>query len=353
MRILVIEPAGGLWGSERALLDLIASASTLQFAVCCPPQTPLGAELQRRGIPLFPWFVERLHEKPRWQRAQAALGVLRACLAFRPDAIHLNQTGAWRVALPASTLLRLPLIAHVRIFEDVAYLAERCPSPAQLPAIVAISGAVEQELRRRPELAAIPVHRLLDAYQSQPESATVACHPRRLACVGRIAPIKGQELLLQALAEAEALIDTECWLIGAGEPEVVQPLKARSPRQVVWCGVAANVPELLCSCSVLVCPSYREPLGRVIFEAWDAGAVPVVFAGSGGAAEVVAAADAGLLYAEQTPAALGQAIAAALDLPPAEHARLIANGRAWLQANCSPQHYGQAITRVFEQACRL
>jgi glycosyltransferase involved in cell wall biosynthesis len=353
MRILVIEPAGGLWGSERALLDLIASAPTLQFAVCGPPHTPLCAELQRRGIPLFPWFVERLHEKPRWRRAQAALGVLRACMAFRPDAIHLNQTGAWRVALPAAMLLRLPLIAHVRIFEDVAYLAERRPSPAQLGAVVAISGAVEQELRRRPELAAIPVHRLLDAYQSQPEAAPVARHPHRLACVGRITTIKGQELLLQALAEAEALSDAECLLIGAGEPEVVQPLKARSPRQVVWCGVAANVPELLRSCNVLVCPSHREPLGRVIFEAWDAGAVPVVFAGSGGAAEVVSAADAGLLYTEQTPAALGQAIVAALALPPAEHARLIANGRAWLLANCSPQHYGQAITRVFEQACRL
>lgn len=353
MRVLFVEPAGQLWGSERALLDLIASAPTLQFAVCCPPHTPLCAELQRRGIPFFPWFVERLHEKPRWRRAQAALGVLRACLAFRPDAIHLNQTGAWRVALPASTLLRLPLIAHVRIFEDVAYLAERRPSPIQLRAIVAISGAVEQELRRRPELAAIHVQLLLDAYQSQPKSAPVARHPERLACVGRITPIKGQELLLQALAETEALNDAECWLIGAGEPAVVQPLKARSPRKVLWCGVAANVPELLRSCTVLVCPSHREPLGRVIFEAWDAGAVPVVFAGSGGAAEVVAAADAGLLYAEQTPASLGQAIAAALALPPAEHARLIANGRAWLHANCSPQHYGQAITRVFEQACRL
>ena len=353
MRILAIDPAGGLWGSERALLDLIASASALQFAVCCPPHTPLCAELQRRGIPVFPWFVEWLHEKPRWRRAQAALGVLRACLAFRPDAIHLNQTGAWRVALPASTLLRLPLIAHVRIFEDVAYLAERRPSPSQLRAIVAISGAVEQDLRRRSELASIPVHRLLDAFQLHPQSISVARHPRRLACVGRIAPIKGQELLLQAMAEAEALSDAECWLIGDGASDFVQPLKANCPHQVVWCGVAANVPERLRSCSVLVCPSHREPLGRVIFEAWDAGAIPVVFAGSGGAAEVVSAADAGLIYAEQTPAALGQAIAAALALPPSEHARLIANGRAWLQANCSPRHYGQAITRVFEQACRV
>ena len=32
---------------------------------------------------------------------------------------------------------------------------------------------------------------------------------------------------------------------------------------------------------VLACPSHREPLGRVVFEAWDAGAVPVVFAGAG------------------------------------------------------------------------
>jgi hypothetical protein len=45
----------------------------------------------------------------------------------------------------------------------------------------------------------------------------------------------------------------------------------------------------MCTCSMPVCPSHMELLGRVIFEAWDVGAVPVAFSGSGGAAEIVAA----------------------------------------------------------------
>jgi len=106
-RTLIIEPAGGLWGSERALLDLIESAPGLEVAVCCPPRTPLAGELERRGVRVLPWFIERLHQKSRWRRALAAVGVLRACLVFRPDVIHINQSGAWRVTLPARRSLKI------------------------------------------------------------------------------------------------------------------------------------------------------------------------------------------------------------------------------------------------------
>ena len=103
MRVLIVEPAGELWGSERALLDLIDSAKDLEIAVCCPPSTPLCAELVRRDVRIAPYFVAGLHQKSRWRRAQAALGVIRACMTFRPDVVHLNQSGAYRVALPAAT----------------------------------------------------------------------------------------------------------------------------------------------------------------------------------------------------------------------------------------------------------
>ena len=353
MRVLVIEPAGGLWGSERALLDLIASAPQFEIAVCCPVGTPLVAELQRRGIRVFPWLIERLHQRSRWRRLQAAAAILQACLVFRPAVLHLNQAGAWRIGLPAATLLRLPVIAHVRIFEDTAYLAAQRPSPARLKGIIAISAAVEQDLRLKTELDQIPVHRILDGFQATPAAAPEARRSNRIACVGRITAVKGQAVLLQALSTQQALSQCECWIIGAGDPAELDPLQRQSPPQVVWHGFSANVAQLLSSCSVLVCPSHREPLGRVIFEAWDAGAIPVVFAGSGGAAEVVAAADAGVIYPEQTAASLGQAIAAALALEPAQRVRLLANGRSWLGANCSPQHYGQAITAVFAAACQV
>lgn len=337
-RTLIIESAGGLWGSERALIDLIESAPALEVAVCCPPDTPLAAELERRGVRVLPWFIERLHEKSRWRRLQAAFGVLRACLAFRPDVIHLNQSGAYRVTLPAARLLNLPVVCHVRIFEDAAYLAGCNPDPRRLKGVIAISGAIEDEIRSFPSLKAIPVHRIYDAYAPAPagKARRVAS---RIACVGRVTPIKGQEVLLAALPQ----VDGECLIVGDGEPDYVASLKAMGGE---WVGFVDDVTALLRTCRALACPSHREPLGRVIFEAWDAGAVPVVYAGAGGAAEVVTAADGGIVYPEQTPDSLAAALNAALALTDKEAARLTANGRAWMEANCRPEPYGRAIAAV-------
>ncbi|MCL4768137.1 MAG: glycosyltransferase family 4 protein [Hyphomicrobiaceae bacterium] len=350
IRTLIIEPAGGLWGSERALLDLIEAAPDLDVAICCPPGTPLVRELERRGVRVFPWFLERLHEKARWRRAQAALGVLCACLAFRPQVIHINQSGAWRVTLPAAALLDLPVVCHVRIFEDAAYLAGCCPDPRRLKSIIAISRAVEDEVRTFKALEAIPVHRIYDAYARAPTAPATGRIRGRIACVGRVAPIKGQAVLLQAIAQGGPLEKAECLIVGDGEATHVAELKAISPPGVEWRGFVSDVAGLLRTCGVLACPSHAEPLGRVIFEAWDAGAVPVVFAGAGGAAEIVAAAEGGFLYEEQTPEALAGALLRAISLDEDEAARLAANGLAWLEANCGPAGYGQRVTDVLAQA---
>jgi glycosyltransferase involved in cell wall biosynthesis len=84
----------------------------------------------------------------------------------------------------------------------------------------------------------------------------------------------------------------------------------------------------------------------VIFEAWDAGVVPVVFAGSGGAAEVVAAADGGILYEAQEPQSLARALERAVSLTREEAERLVRNGRAWMAHNCNPVTYADVISSI-------
>src|SRR4051794_23950073 len=56
-RVLVIEAAGNLWGSERSLLDMISGTQGIEVTVCCPPGRPLLAELEKRGIRSIPTFV--------------------------------------------------------------------------------------------------------------------------------------------------------------------------------------------------------------------------------------------------------------------------------------------------------
>jgi len=357
-RTLIVESAGDLWGSERALIDLIQAAPDLEVAVCCPPRTLLEAELKKRGVRVLPYFIAGLHQKPRWRRLQAAIGVLRACLSFRPDVINLNQSGAYRVTLPAATLLGLPVVGHVRIFEDAAYLARQNPDPRRLKGIIAISGAIEKEIRGFKSLSAVPVHRIYDSYApAPPATGAIKRAARRIACVGRITPIKGQEVLLAALAVADALPEgTECLIVGDGEADYVQRLKAMvrgvGPVRIEWSGFVRYVEPLLRTCAILACPSHREPLGRVILEAWDAGAVPVVYAGAGGSAEIVSAADGGIVYEEQTPECLARALSAAIRLNDREAERFVENGRVWMAAHCSPESCGRAFSAVLGGASK-
>jgi len=357
-RVLVIEASGNLWGSERSLLDLLKGMPKLELAVCCPPQTPLNGELEKLRIRTLPYYVYSLHEKSRWQRLRAAVGVLRACLEFKPDIIHLNQSGSYKVILPAATLLNIPIVAHIRIFEDVAYLASQSPSPRRLRGLIAISLAVEAEIRRFKTLEPIPLHRIYDAYTSCPRPRSSAEKlVSRVACVGRLVRIKGQDVLINALGFLKDFGGgVECLMVGDGEGEFVQELKQIALNRHVassiqWLGFVSDIVPLLRTCSVAVCPSHREPLGRVVFESWDAGVVPVVFAGSGGAAEIVAAARGGILYDEQKPESLARALREALRLDYEERTRLVNNGRSWMAKNCNPEIYGEAVSAILSGAC--
>jgi glycosyltransferase involved in cell wall biosynthesis len=356
-RVLVVEAAGNLWGSERSLLDLLSAVPRLDVAVCCPPDSPLIAVLRQRGIRVLPYYVSDLHEKSRWERMRAATGVLRACLTFRPDVIHLNQSGSYKVVLPAARMLRIPIVAHVRIFEDAAYLAQQRPDSGRVACLIAISDAVKEELRGFRELDAIPIRKMYNAYVSQTQVRDRSERDSQLiACVGRLVPIKGHDVLLKALALLrQTHPGIRCLMVGEGEASFVRDLKeiaagAGLTDEIEWRGYADDIAGLLGTCAVLACPSYREPLGRVILEAWDAGAIPVVFAGSGGAAEVVSAADGGVIYPQQTPESLARALREALGLDSATPARMIENGRKWTAANCDPAAYGGAISDIMEAA---
>lgn len=350
-RVLIIEPAGGLWGSERALLDLVGVKTDAEIAVCCPPRTSLCTELAARGVRCLPYFVAELHLKSIWARLWAALGVVRACLAFRPQVLHLNQSGAYRIIQPAARLFGLPIVGHVRIFEDAGYLARQAPNPRRLRAVIAISGAVEAGLASHSALKAIERHTIYDAYAPRTAPPASSNRAGRIACVGRLTPIKGQDLLVEAMAKLEG---AHCVFLGAGEPAYEQRLRqaaAGSPA-IEWRGFVADVRPVLDESAVLACPSHREPLGRVILEGWDAGAVPVVFAGAGGSAELVSASGGGIVYADQTVEGLARALAQALALKRSESERLVERGRAWVREHCDPVHYANTMATIWRGACR-
>lgn len=125
----------------------------------------------------------------------------------------------------------------------------------------------------------------------------------RVGYLGRLAPSKGIELMLESLAP---LAPERCEILvaGAGEPAYEAELKHRFAKEGVR--FLGHVParDFLASIDVLVVPSlWHEPFGLVLCEAIEAG-VPVVAAAVGGIPEVVQHGRCGLLFDRADGAAL-------------------------------------------------
>ena len=336
MKILTVEPAGNLWGSERALLDLIAAAPGADFAVCCPPGTSIIPLLEAREIPCLPFYVSGLQQKSRINWLRASMGVLKACLAFKPDVLHVNQAGAYRTCLPAIRLLGLPMVCHVRIYEDVPHLARRIAGHRKGLALVAVSASVGQALQARSELADFPVRNLYDPFSMPSQPSHCQGKDSRIICLGRIAPSKGQHLLIEAVLDHHLDQLAEVVLVGTGEPSYLRDLMDRAGGRVKFHGFDPDAAKRLRPGDILVVPSEREPLGRVILEAWAAGALPVAGRSSGGAAEIIEKSEGGLFYDAPSADALASALRRAWELGGELRIERSARGRRWAMQHCDP-----------------
>ena len=138
--------------------------------------------------------------------------------------------------------------------------------------------------------------------------------PPRIGFLGRLEPVKGLDILIEALAR----LATPALLVLAGDGSRREALR----RQVETDGLGGRVafigevtydrvPGYLKALDVLVLPSvtilpeHKEQFGRVLIEAMAAG-VPVVGSSSGAIPEVIG--DAGLVVPERDPTALANAL---------------------------------------------
>lgn len=360
-RIMILDPAGNLWGSERVLLDFLGSDSvkSRSIALCCPPDSPLASAAKQLGINVYPFFVANLHEKGKFSRLRAAMGLFIACKQYHADVVYVNQAGASRIALFVGRLLKIPVVPHVRLLEDVKYIEGLHATNRAMPRVLVISKFIGDafdniEIKQR-------VTVLYDAYAITKAHELTSCSSEvstEFCCAGRLVPIKGQDVLIQAMAEIiRSGLNVSLNLYGTGLPgqsfeaelvKLVEKLDLNS--QVLFHGFVSDIPTEMHRHRAVICPSHIEPLGRIIFEAWDSECLPIVGAFSGGAAEVVNASQGGLLYSEQTPESLAGTIKLCLKLSDQEREEMIARGRRWLREKCNPEEYSRTLLDVLDMA---
>ena len=352
----VSQPTDG--GVGRYVADLVTDqvGRGWRVLVASPTYGDLAVQTMDAGAGHLPWTAGRA---PGPGSLLDATRLSRIVREVRPDLVHLHSSKAGfagRLALRG----RLPTIfqPHAWSFEAV--------SGAVRPAAVAwersaarwatVLLCVSEAERRRGEEHGIQANwRVIPngvdpglwpeaTAQERAEARTrVGLDDRpTVVCVGRLAPQKGQDLLLTAWpAVTKQIPDAQLALVGDG-PDL-KKLRALADGAVVFAGQREDVADWLAAADVVAFPSRWEGMSIGLLEAMARGR-SVVATDVPGAAEAL---DSELVPPED-PAALAGAIAVRLSDPD----RAAAEGRAFrtrVERNYPLQRTRDRIAELYEE----
>lgn len=309
--ILHVQKVSGISGSEAHLLSLLPGLRGLGYDarfVMLHEGEPGAAEfaegLRARAVP-----VEAIRMRGDVDPL-AFSALLRFLRRARPRLVHTHLFHADLYGLTAAALAQVPTRASTkhgfndfrarRVFAALDRYAFRLAGTH-----IAISRGLARylaETERLPEERFTVVHYGIAA---GPEPPPPPPEPA-LLCVGRLVPIKGHAVLLDAFERARRELP-ELTLDLAGEGALEASLRARAPAGVSFLGRVSPIGPALERHAIVVVPSLGEGFGMAALEAHERGR-PVIASDVGGLPEIVADGETGLVVPSGDAAALAEAI---------------------------------------------
>jgi glycosyltransferase involved in cell wall biosynthesis len=310
--ILHVQKVSGISGSEAHLLSLLPGlrargldARFLMLHEGEPGAAEFAAAMRERGVP-----IEEL--RLRGDADPVAFARLVALLVRRrPRLVHTHLFHADVYGLAAAALARVPARASTKhgfnAFRANRLFAALDRGVFRLAGLhVAISRGLARYLAETeglPEERFEIVHYGLRASAEEPPPYEGS---PGLLCIGRLVPVKGHTVLLDAFARARAEVpELTLDLAGAGPLEA--ELRAAAPENVRFLGRVAPVQETLEEHAIVVVPSLGEGFGMVALEAMERGR-PVIASAVGGLPELVLDGETGLVVPPGDAEALAAAI---------------------------------------------
>lgn len=340
-RVMFVSHTGQVSGAELVLLDVVqpwAGASAFLFE-----DGPLRQALASRGLDVT---VSRWgHGLSTVRRDSSILTVVplvgRLCAivlevaraARGHDIVYANSQKAFVLSAIASTLARRPLVWHLHdIISGVHFgamqrrvqvaLANFCASKVIVPSQAAASAFIAEGGRK--DLVEVVANGLdvSPETQSPAEIRNALGLPAGplIGVFSRLAPWKGQHVVLQALAQ---LPGVSCIIAGDalfGEQAYATHLNKLVDDlgladRVHFLGQRNDVPRLMSAVDAVIHPSIDpEPFGRTLVEAMLAG-VPVISTDAGAASDILEAGKAGTLVPPGDAEALARAVRGVLSRP--------------------------------------
>lgn len=347
LRVAYVDHCARLSGAELALLHLLPALGWVEAIVVLAEDGPLAAELAAAGVSVtvLP-MAERARGLPRTEVRSGAhvAGATVAAMAYavrlarhlrrlEVDLVHTNSLKAALYGGVAGRLAGVPVVWHIRDRIAGDYLPNAAAGTVRrlvrwLPeAVIVNSRATSETLLHHHAFPS--VHVVHDPAIAPPERPGPPAGPFTVGIIGRIAPWKGQDLLLRAFAACFPGGPERAVVIGAplfGEHAHEARLRDLADElgigaRVEFRGFRRDVDAELARLHALVHASLiPEPFGQVVVEGMAAG-LPVIAADAGGPAEVVTHDVDGLLYRMGDIDSLASALAR-LEGDPSLRARL-------------------------------
>lgn len=381
--IVYVHSSNELYGSDVVLLNLVQRLDPQQFhSVVLTPtdiayegllsQALLAAGIEHHAVDmpvLRRRYLSATGLLPLLRRMAVAPPRMRAfTITDVPLIIHSNTTAVLAGALTARRQ-HLPHLWHVHeIITQPVWMRKAIAWMVQHSSdrVVAISQAVADHLLAdQPGLAAkmSVIYDAVDTEVYHPHHDTQALrrawgmHPDDVlvGVVGRISAWKGQELFLQALAQAlpqaphlhgvivGGPVPGEEWRLPALQ-DLAQTLGIA--KHVTWAGFRGDSPQVMAALDIVVVPSLRpEPFGMAVIEAM-ASARPVIATRHGGPLETVVEGVTGYLVAPDFAAEMRHALVRLAQQPELRR-RLGQAGRERVQRHFSYDQHVSAFAEIY------
>lgn len=273
------------------------------------------AGLRSRGwdvrMVLIPEGCGSLTARTLSQLPDGALILIDGLIAVRESEALIAHSSRLRIVVLAHMVASLPCEAIAEATQVAASVDREREALRAARRILATSGWTRSELISRD--MAEPHHVVVAHPGTDPAATTVASRSGgRLLCVGVVAPHKGQDLLVRALARLTDIVDWTCTLVGSldAAPGFVDELTQTIQRthlttRVTFTGILAGrlLESAYSRADLVVVPSRNESFSMVVAEALARG-IPVLAARVGGIPEAMSSTAAGILVPPEDPWAL-------------------------------------------------
>ena len=298
LRIVQILNSLEIGGAERMALNLAATQMAgghQPHIFCISTEGPLASEARELGIPVTGF------DKGPGIRWRTALSMARALWREHPDVVHTHNPPAHFYGAIAARLARVPVIVNTRHspvsprgsehrekrFETLLSITDNVvfvSAEAQL--------AVEQQWKRQPRHSVVIPNGIPTCTFRRKPARPGAARPRiRFGTVGRLVPVKAQEIMLQAFQRVVQVVpEAELRIVGSG------PLADKLHRDRAALGIERrvrieaptnDVAAVLSELDVFVISSLSEGLPLVVLEAMASG-LPIIATRVGGISGVAA-----------------------------------------------------------------